>query len=308
VVTHNSSNRSNEDNNKSTAYHPKFRGTWTPAEIHYLLADGEISCTEFVLLAVVDSLVDVRGEGCWLSNKALADRIRKDERYTIKLISELCERGFLKRVGWKTLKNGAKLRVLETRWSRITDQKQGVSYRTGRGGVLQDREGGVLQDTQDNTSSSSYEEEEVFHNGRAPSDAPASDNPHTDGFTGSDKPTTDKQVTQDDRELAARLLRCLSENHLRHKGVHLGRWSLEFSRLRRLDANPAEEISRVLTRYITHINAGRMGLDFVPEAYCAFTFREKYQKIKSAFVRLDEAAKPAKTKKTKQQIEDEMQP
>lgn len=120
---------------KGTKEHhePKFRGTWTPAEIHYLLYERTITTTEYVLLDIINSLVDAKGDGCWASNAYLADRIGMTEQHVKNMIGRLKKIGLLTHVGWKQV-GEKQFRVLETAWSRVSvDGGTGTFKSTPRG-------------------------------------------------------------------------------------------------------------------------------------------------------------------------------
>ena len=103
----------------------KFRGSFIPAEIFHLLEDGTINPTEFALLAVIDSLVDARGVGCWASNSYLAKRVNVHIDRLRDILQKLKKMGLVIEVGY-FLMEGLKRRTLETPWSRVDISKVGV--------------------------------------------------------------------------------------------------------------------------------------------------------------------------------------
>ena len=117
-----------EDNGKqptsSEFFSPKFRGTWAPADLHILIYEGKITSSEFVLLQIIDSLVEARGDGCWASNAYLAARMHKSEIYVKKMIKKLKRLGLVEFAGWKKA-GGKEYRMLETAWSRIQPKQEG---------------------------------------------------------------------------------------------------------------------------------------------------------------------------------------
>lgn len=122
-----SASKSKSENSETTSekkeptHKPQFRGSWVPAEIHYLLQEKKITTTEFALLIIIDSLVDSRGDGCWASSAYLADRIGKSIKHIETMIHHLKELGHIKRVGTKRV-GGRDFRILETSWSKIGDK------------------------------------------------------------------------------------------------------------------------------------------------------------------------------------------
>lgn len=98
--------------------HFKFRGVGIPAEIFNLLVENEITPTEVILLALVDSAVDSKGLGCWMTNATLARYLGVTRLHVRRLVSKLKKRGLLIHFGWKKVGN-LKFRILETSWSRV---------------------------------------------------------------------------------------------------------------------------------------------------------------------------------------------
>ncbi len=102
----------------NSATTPKFRGTFAHADLHRMLYDGIITTTEFVLVQVIDSLVESGGEGCWASNAYLAKCVKVKPFWCRRMITKLKKLGLIKHVGWHK-HGGTRLRLLETKWSRI---------------------------------------------------------------------------------------------------------------------------------------------------------------------------------------------
>lgn len=116
-----------------------FRGVNAPAELFDLVEDGVITDAQAWLALTIDSFVNSRGEGCWAGNGKLAKKTHKKIRYVQKNLTKLLELGLVFRVGSKIV-NGKKMRILETKWSRVyinTDVVQNMGV-NGKTGVLQD--------------------------------------------------------------------------------------------------------------------------------------------------------------------------
>lgn len=123
----------------------EFRGVWIPPEIFNLLETGELSTTEILLLALVDSYVRCKGDGCWASNGRLGEQLGGlTKKHVSDLIAELIKKKWIVRHGWKKTSRGSS-RILETAWSRISKHKgRGVSgkNRKGEGGYPEKTGGG----------------------------------------------------------------------------------------------------------------------------------------------------------------------
>lgn len=124
------SNRNHKSSNKPETHEPKFRGTFVPAEIFFLLRDGKLTSTEFALLQIIDSLVDAEGDGCWASNDYLANYVRCKVRHVQKMIAKLKEMELIKQVGWKKIGDKS-FRILETKWSRLNASTDVINDRGG---------------------------------------------------------------------------------------------------------------------------------------------------------------------------------
>ena len=92
----------------------KFRGWFIPADIVSYLEEGIINCQEMVLLALIDSLVNVKGVGCFASNDYLGQKLSLSGSRIKQMIGHLKELGLIKQVSF----DGRK-RYLETAWSRV---------------------------------------------------------------------------------------------------------------------------------------------------------------------------------------------
>ena len=123
---------------------PQFRGTFAPADLWHLLHESKITPTELVLLQLIDSLVNSRGEGCWASNAYLGTCIGRHPTHISKMIAKLTRMKLLIRCEPKVTKNDS-VRVLETAWSRIkiTIADEGDGLRTSAKGATHRCVGGA---------------------------------------------------------------------------------------------------------------------------------------------------------------------
>lgn len=262
---------------------PKFRGTWAPAELHQLLADGTIELVDFVLLQMIDSLVDARGEGCWASNDYLAKRIKMTRDYVKKIISKLKGLGLLRQVGWKKF-NGRDYRVLETAWSRVDCTNAQGDCRTPVGGTTVPPWGGPQSPhilLTENTSS--YSRPQDADDVAPPPKSPPNRIPSSNGNGKAHHAGNGTAVHLTDqfgRECADRLSAGIREKAPGELNPRrrMASWAEEFLRLAK--EVPRDEIKETLGWYYDN-----MGRDYVPEAYCAKTFRSKYAAIRRSMLR-----------------------
>lgn len=70
----------------------QYKGVWLPKEI---LDNPDLTPTEKILLAIIESLDDEQAGGCYASNKYLSEKIATTERSTIRCITDLKNKGYL---------------------------------------------------------------------------------------------------------------------------------------------------------------------------------------------------------------------
>ena len=71
----------------------KFKGWFIPADMVDLFQEGRITLKEMVLLAIIDSLVTAKGEGCFASNAYLGKKMCLGRDSIQKMISNLKKQG-----------------------------------------------------------------------------------------------------------------------------------------------------------------------------------------------------------------------
>lgn len=70
----------------------QYKGVWLPKEI---LDNPDLTPTEKILLAIIESLDDEQVGGCYASNKYFSEKIDTTERSTIRCITDLKNKGYL---------------------------------------------------------------------------------------------------------------------------------------------------------------------------------------------------------------------
>lgn len=70
----------------------QYKGVWLPKEI---LDNPDLTPTEKILLAIIESLDDEQAGGCYASNKYLSEKLDIAERSVIRCIADLKDKGYL---------------------------------------------------------------------------------------------------------------------------------------------------------------------------------------------------------------------
>lgn len=92
-------------------------------DVSYLLAQGKISPTEAILVAIVDSLCGPNGYGCWATNEYLAKLLGGFSKSGVSaMLSKLEKMKLIIQKGWRKTKHGS-VRVMETAYSKITKEE-----------------------------------------------------------------------------------------------------------------------------------------------------------------------------------------
>jgi hypothetical protein len=96
----------------------QFRGVFLPADALNLLKEGKVNPSEVMLLLIVESLVNSKGEGCFASNAYLGKMLDRKPDSVQRLISGLKSKKLLIAYDYK------RRRYLETAWSRVDPRKR----------------------------------------------------------------------------------------------------------------------------------------------------------------------------------------
>ncbi len=270
----------------------KRQGWWIPPEIVELVAKGEISPSELVLLATIDFFV-AADKGCYASNEYLSERTGLNKTYISDLISKLTEQGLIIRVAF----NG-RHRVLETAWSRMNPDE--VESKWLRNKLLTLRREAKSRDDQTSEipKADFGETEPDFGNSESSlrrnrkrirktevkdrvekqkedlslSELKGSDGDRSNGFSKSTVAKTKKpKPSAFDRKAADKLHAVVSKHIKVNCNANMTAWSNHCRLLRERDGVPPEDIKAAIKWYAKNI-----GGEFIPEAYSAGTFREKY--------------------------------
>jgi hypothetical protein len=237
---------------------PQFRGWWIPVAVVRLLESGAINPTETILLGMIDGLVS-EDRGCFATNAYLAEKLNLKPRRVQVMLAKLKDLGLIRVVG-----QDARRRYLETCWSRpeIGAQK---NARQGRSKMRPDRKG-------DDTSYLS-----------AGPDRPSTGNGEGESMPffqelEDAKETKDRgKASQADTNNAKKLEDGLRSRNKLMRQVSRQAWADEFRKMRELDGIHDSEVETVLNWY-----AANIGKQYVPQAYSAKAFRERWPAIVEA--------------------------
>jgi hypothetical protein len=116
----------------------------------------------------------------------------------------------------------------------------------------------------------------------------------TDGANGRSK-VSDTDLTTFDRKAASRFHEVVSSHIKVNCKANMTEWAHQFRKMRQVDEVPKKVIREAIEWYSVHI-----GGDYIPEAFSAKTFREKYRsgQIKAAIDRTSTDVKPKKEIRT----------
>lgn len=280
----------------------QFRGCWIPIEIIDLLQQGELSCQEVMALAIVDSLV-TPDSGCYASNEYIGKSLGISGTRTSQIISELIKKGLIIKVSFD-----GRRRHLETAWSKIDPEKVNNKWLKGK---LRERHDRYANEQNDAPQDADFSDTKSDFRNSQPrlSDSESltigkrksyviekkiekciekdtlSPAERGDGLTGFpiNKRTstdTDDQNLQYTKSVTKELYDALAKRRKIMRNVNLGKWSSKIKKFLADSPITQSEFDRVLKWYINNIDG-----KYVPRAYSAATFCEKFVSIKDAYER-----------------------
>lgn len=108
----------------------QFREQSIPPRVWYLLREEKISAKDLLLISVIGSLTKAQteeaGQGCYASNKYLAEAIKSHPMHVSKRISHLAKEGILLIVHMNDQ------RYLEVEWSRTSEEREALEGEYGK--------------------------------------------------------------------------------------------------------------------------------------------------------------------------------
>jgi hypothetical protein len=233
-----------------------------------MVYEGKLTTTEAWTAMVIDSYVDPKGEGCWLSNAKMAKRMHVQVRQVNKIIKKLKEIGIVKQVGWKMV-NNLKFRILETAWSRVyiyTD-------------VINDMGTHVINDMESNTDTHSSYQSYEKKNSCPPRSARGNTVPLI--------PNTSNE-TSPSKKIVSRLIKFITKNRLQCRTPQPIKWNKDIKEL--LLTRTPDEVNAVID-WLDQLKTKKIHDKYFPQICSASSFVEKYTKLEK-HMREDEDYSP----------------
>ncbi len=251
-----------------------FRGSWFRAELYDLLEEGDISPRESILLMVIDSLVNVKGNDCYASNKYLGQILHVSERMVRNMIEHLRELKLVRRTGF----NG-KRRTLVTAWSRVPQPikrgRKSTSAQTGN--VLPGRAEIGFRGINSSSIDTSKE------NRKSLSPQPSADGESRTATSNGNTPLHPRW-----RRFASMLANAITTVRKVNLSSKLNSWAQAMRKIHDLDGIPIPRLQEVLKWYCTRVRKADLIRDnssYLPIAYSGSAFRGKFLRIEDALKR-----------------------
>ena len=264
----------------------QFRGVHAPAELFELVSTGQISGELAWLALVIDSYVNARGEGCFASNETLGNDTHKSPRQIQLMVRML--RGYrkvkgkwertapklVKVAGWKKMPNGALLRILETKWSRLDiDSEWNEEKEPHDKNNAPPPKWGVKSNVTPNVKSNVQDIRSRVDRGRKLDVRLAADGGR-DGYS-----------------TAKKLIAGLGEKKKIMRKPNLSKSAAEFDQLfKEVKQRDGTTFTEARTKVVRTMNRYLNGIDkhsHWPEAWSAAGFREKFIQIEAAIKRAE---------------------
>lgn len=257
-------------------------------EIVELMAGKQLTPQEVILLSVVDGLVSP-SRGCYASNSYLAERLGTDKTRISRLISDLSNKGWIINIGFD-----GRVRYLETVWSKIDIAQVKSKWLKRRLAVLRkelrNHQGRVVKSSRgDCDIINSYENTKIDNKEREESSG-------DDGVTASVEAVEEKKIEVKgfpididtnrkegfaDRKAKA-LHNALAEKRKLMRKVDISKWATVIKRFINESGIAEDEFGTVLDWYMQ-----RIGDQYIPRAYSATAFCERFVDIADAMERED---------------------
>ena len=231
---------------------PQFRGVWIPAEVFQLLREKKIKAIEMTLLSIIEAYTSA-DRGCFASNAYLASELGVADSRIRQLLTKLRQMGLV-----KTTKRGpAGYREIRTAWGAVAHSANDTNG--------------------DSASSLAHTALRNKRNDRSKIDKSNKDHcEHAgDGFGLNGDKAEDFASP-----LVQQLHAALKKKRKIMREPNNQMWLASFRGLIQ-DVSDAKRVRRVLRWYCQHI-----GEQFVPKAFSAASFREKFIDIEDAMIRM----------------------
>jgi hypothetical protein len=281
-------------------YHEKqFNGTFIPAELHEYIENKTINPREFLLLTIVASLINIKKEDCFASNRYLAEKIGCKETQVKLMVSHLKEIGLLIQTGF----DGRK-RYLATFWSHHiikpipkTNSRKTVWQTVGKpsGRHTENRLEIYKEEIDPVYNSPLSNDKEELHSPCLATD---------ESVSGDNLKKLEYKTNPVWKQYANKLKEAIGTVRKLPITSNISKWELPLFKIHDLDKFPIDRIERVLNWYCKELQKGdliRDNSNFIPIAYSGAAFREKFERIEAAMLR--QKSKQGKVNKRQYYIE-----
>lgn len=233
----------------SETHERQFTGWFIPRQMVELFTDGTLSATELLLLATVDSFVRNSEKGCFASNAFLADQLRVEKDTISKAITRLTRMELLEHVAFD-----GRRRYLVTCWSAATAERAGkILSRVGSKSYAASDRNPIPPPLKVGANKQMNTERAALRG----------------GFFGGDKLLTFPE------QAAKKLEQIIREHRKLQATPNPKQWVREMEMLLK-EVGDTARIKKTIKWYAKHI-----GEPYVPQAYSAKSFREKFHSIES---------------------------
>ncbi len=265
--------------NENESHEKQFKGWFIPVHVVELFESKIINAKELILLATIDGLSRL-GQGCFASNKYLGDKVGISESRSRAMISHMKELKLIQQI-----KFDGRHRWLETYWSKHPNgSKQADCLKVSRqpaqkqAGCLSKSRQSETTPNSDQTptkqgknrdSKSLYKKDIRKDIGKDSMSGPKS--PDDDSFNSVPKKKKSKPTAWDQRA-ASELAKVVGSHIKINCNAKLSVWANQFRIMREIDEVPKSVIKNTIKWYKENI-----GGEYIPEAFSARAFREKYK-------------------------------
>lgn len=221
-----------------------FTGWFISIDVIRLFDARTINLKETILLAIISNYSKTE-KGCYMSNERLGRELAVSGSHVSDMISNLKSLKLVSETGFDG----------RTRQLKVLDFSEAESPKTRR--QHPEKSGGSIRK---NPYHKDKEESKAKERAKALSGE-------------SEKPNSrkGKQPSSFDHKAAAQLRKVVSSHIKVNENASMREWANSFRLLRERDGVPADEIKKAIKWYKHYI-----GEEYIPEAFSAKTFREKY--------------------------------
>ena len=240
-----------------------FTGVWVPWFLFDLLDQGTLNARDLLMLCTIASFC--KHGKCFASNAYLGRCIGVSASRANSIISKLKKLKLIEQVGFDGRRRTLKICYDENKISPVDSPK--IGRQTSR------KKGGRLPENRD----IEYKGEEKELEKKISMLEPAGSNQARESSTpgpenGQVVPKKKKQPTSFDFRAAEELWKVVQTHRKVQKNSELRGWANQIRQMREVDEVSKEDIRKTIEWYAVYI-----GQEYMPEAFSARTFRQKYK-------------------------------